>query len=210
MPPIKRANRLYKKGKAYKDSRKFIVICEGIREANYFNFFHDKYKKLVVEVIAPKGEFHGHSAPSKLQERASNYIVEEGWDESLDDELWFIVDTDRWSEQLYELSQICNGTKNWFIANSNPCFEVWLIYHQDCSLISENSPREIKRILNAQKPSGYKLENYIVQIEKAINCSSLLDNHEDQNIADLGITKVYKLGRKILELIPRKDGDFLI
>lgn len=39
--PIKRPkeNRTYKKGKAFKDTRKFIIICEGMREADYFNFF---------------------------------------------------------------------------------------------------------------------------------------------------------------------------
>lgn len=53
---------------------------------------------------------------------------------------------------------------------------------------------------------GYSLQRYVRSIEDAIECSSRLDVHPDQNIADVGTTKVYQLGKKILELIPRIDG----
>ena len=33
MPPIKKSNRKYKKDEPFRDARKFILICEGEREA---------------------------------------------------------------------------------------------------------------------------------------------------------------------------------
>jgi len=208
MPPIKRReNRAYKKGGAYKDYRKFVIICEGLREASYFNFFHEKYQKLVVEILEPSEEFHGHSAPQKLSERAGQYIQNEQWDESIGDELWFVVDTDRWQNELHDLSHLCNSTKNWFLANSNPCFEVWLYYHLHCQRITQTNSQEMKRILSNQRAGGYNLQDYIMSIENAVQCSSGLDDHPEQSIADIGITKVYQLGSKILELLPRINGN---
>jgi len=206
MPPIKRANRAYKKEGAHKDTRKFIIICEGQREGKYFEYFKEKYKRLVVQVLQPDNEHHGHSAPIKLQERASEYISSEDWDDRLDDEIWFIVDYDRWGFQLNELSNICQSARNWFLANSNPCFEVWLIYHRKCALVNEKDPQKVKQLLHETVAGGYKLETWIPKIDKAIECSRRLDMHPDKDISGPGITKVYLLAEKILELIPKENG----
>ena len=206
MPPIRKQNRAYKKGEAYKDFRKFVIICEGQREASYFNFFHYKYKKLVVEILEPAGEFHGNSAPNKLAERAGLYIENEQWDHTLGDELWFVVDTDKWKNKLHALSGLCSNTKNWFLANSNPCFEVWLYYHFDCAKVAERNSQAMKQILNSQRTGGYNLQDYIFHIERALKCASEMDKFPEKSIADVGITKVYQLCIKILELLPKTDG----
>ncbi|HNP18470.1 MAG TPA: RloB family protein [Fulvivirga sp.] len=200
--PIKRANREYKKGKPFKDSRKFIIVCEGKREVEYFNFFHDRYKNLIIEII----DHDNNSAPKKLTEKAVEYIENEDWDYSLDDELWFVVDTDRWGKQLYELSQLCKGNKNWFMANSNPCFEVWLYYHVKCEKIEEGNSSRMKQALNKVRPGGYNLNKFITEFPKAITCAKGLDKNMNQLISEIGITKVYLLGLKLLELIPMDNG----
>lgn len=207
--PIKRSkeNRAYKKGKAFKDTRKFIIICEGMREADYFNFFHEKYQKLIVEVLEPSGNFHGHSAPSKLIDRAIEYIKREDWDESLDDEIWFIVDTDDWGPQLYNLSNQCLANKNWFLANSNPCFELWLYYHKSSNRTNISNASAMKEALNNQTIGGYQKKEYVLLFETAINNANNMDHNKDHTIAEIGIiTKVYKLAMKIKELLPYKDG----
>lgn len=206
MPPIKRTNRLYKKAGSYKDTRKFIIVCEGIREAKYFSYFKAKYDRLIVEVIEPSEEYDGHSAPKKLQERAAEYITSQNWDESLDDEIWFIIDTDRWGYQLHNLADIVKNSKNWFLANSNPCFEVWLIYHKSKTQVKEKDPKVVKQLLHTQTSGGYNLHNYIIRLLQAIEFSKQLDSKSDQDIAEIGITKVYKLGEKIVELLPYTDG----
>lgn len=51
------------------------------------------------------------------------------------DEIWFVIDTDRWNEgnkigllkaYVEEKNKSYNG---WFVAQSNPSFEIWLYYH---------------------------------------------------------------------------------
>ena len=133
-------------------------------------------------------------------------MKDQDWDDRLDDEIWFIVDTDSWKNQLHELSQICDATKNWFIANSNPCFEVWLFYHISCVRIKEDNPQRMKRLLGELTPGGYNLNTYISKMNDAIACAGEIDQHKTNSIADVGVSKVYKLAAKILELLPKEDG----
>ena len=125
MPPIKKSNRKYKKDEPFRDARKFILICEGEREAKYFNYFDKKSQKLIVKTIAPIGSNKGESAPNHLKDRAAEYVEENGWENEFEDQLWFILDIDRWEresiDELYHLTQI---TSSWFIGISNQCFEV--------------------------------------------------------------------------------------
>ena len=90
-------------------------------------------------------------------------------------------------------------TKNWFLANSNPCFEVWLYYHFDCAKVAEKNSQVMKQILNSQRAGGYKLHDYIVHIERALQCASEMDQFPEQSIADVGITKVYQRFFKVAD-----------
>lgn len=159
-----------------------------------------------MEILEPSGDYHGHSAPSRLISRAIEYIKREDWDENLDDEIWFIVDTDDWGAQLHNLDQHCLEHKNWFLANSNPCFELWLYYHKSGNRLNIANASAMKEALNNQTTGGYQKQEYILHFETAIQNAGTMDNNKDQTIAEIGITKVYKLAIKIKELLPYKDG----
>lgn len=208
MPPTKNQNRSYKKGEPFRDARKFIIICEGIREAEYFGFFDSKSQKLIIKTIAPSGEFDGESAPNKLMERASEYVIENGWDEDYEDQLWFVLDIDRWSRQVIEeINQLTEGTHNWFMALSNTCFEVWLYYHKtDQRTLPENCD-QMKQLLHQQTPGGYNVETYAPDILSATENSMNLDLHQNQYFPDVGITKLYKLGMEIVGLMVMENGE---
>jgi hypothetical protein len=45
------------------------------------------------------------------------------------DEVWFVVDTDRWGEKDNPTTPIPAAQQGWHLVQSNPCFEVWLYYH---------------------------------------------------------------------------------
>ncbi|EZH75669.1 hypothetical protein ATO12_02450 [Aquimarina atlantica] len=207
MPPIKKTNRSYKKGEPFRDARKFILICEGEREADYFNFFDKKSQKLIVKTIAPIGENQGESAPNKLMERASEYIEENGWEENFEDQLWFILDVDRWErDSIEEINQLTNTTSNWFMAISNQCFEVWLYYHKSDVKITPNDSGQMKQLLNEQTNGGYKLEVYAVDIKTATENSRNIDQHKENYFPDVGVTKLYLLGEEIIGLLQFVDG----
>ncbi|UKJ09401.1 hypothetical protein [Solitalea lacus] len=62
-------NREYKKGKHHRDFRKFVIVAEGQREDEYFNFFGELNRRVVVEIV-PREE--GKSAAKHLLERLEN------------------------------------------------------------------------------------------------------------------------------------------
>ena len=208
MPPIKgQKNRSYKKGEPFRDARKFILICEGERESNYFNFFDKKSQKLIIKTIAPLDEYHGESAPNHLKNRASEYIEKYGWDEDFEDQLWFILDVDSWKrksiEELYHLTQV---TSNWFLAISNQCFEVWLYYHKSKRKVFPNNSAHMKQLLNQQVKGGYNLEVYAPNIAIATDNAERIDNHKEGHFPDIGVTKLYLLGKEIVSLLQYEDG----
>ncbi len=73
----------------------------------------------------------GNSSPTaviqRLDEYRKKYAQEEG------DELWICIDTDRWVQNNHQrnLSRVLQECrqKSYRIAISNPCFEVWLLFH---------------------------------------------------------------------------------
>jgi len=64
------------------------------------------------------------------------------------DEFWLIIDRDDWETiHLLDISALvedCKKEKNFFMAMSNPCFEIWLILHlTPLSTFSEDEQRAI-------------------------------------------------------------------
>ncbi|APY12345.1 hypothetical protein BWZ22_14430 [Seonamhaeicola sp. S2-3] len=207
MPPIKGPNRSYKKGEPFRDARKFIIICEGERESEYFSYFDKQSQKLIIETIAPVGENQGESAPNHLKDRASEYIDENGWDEKYEDQLWFVLDVDRWDRtSIDSLFQLTQQTSNWYIAISNQCFEVWLFYHKSDIKVNPNSSAQMKQLLNTQVKGGYKLEDYAPNIGTATVNAKNIDQNEAGYFPDIGVTKVYKLGEEIVGLLKVDNG----
>ena len=65
------------------------------------------------------------------------------------DEFWLIIDRDQWESihhiDLSKLVEDCKNEDNFFIAMSNPCFEIWLIFHHtDLTRYSEDELDKIK------------------------------------------------------------------
>ena len=118
MPKI----RLYQKLEPFRSAKLFVIICEGgKREPDYFEFFNGISSRIKVKPI-PSDQ--GKSAPNHLLVKADEESKKNDFCEF--DELWFVIDTDRWREHIHNLRTSCATKHNWFVAQSNPCFEVWL------------------------------------------------------------------------------------
>jgi len=50
-----RKNREYKKGAPHRDYRKFIIVAEGMREDDYFNYFNKLTPRVEVKIVAREG-----------------------------------------------------------------------------------------------------------------------------------------------------------
>ena len=138
--------REYGKREPSRDAHKIYIVCEGMgTEPDYFAFFEGLSSNLEVVTIPPK---EGND-PMKLMDQAKQKLVGEEREYTVDyrqgDTVWFVIDTDEWENQgkIAPLRDFCvaqNASISekwdevktyhaWNVAQSNPCFEIWLYYH---------------------------------------------------------------------------------
>jgi hypothetical protein len=195
-------NRLFEKKTEFKDAKLIIIYTEGVwREPHYFSLFEEINSHIRIEIIKPATD--GNNSPSGLWKQAEEDLLK-GDDSlyqlSLDDEVWFVIDTDQWKEHIDFLKQKTSENANFHVAQSNPCFEVWLYYHGcDHKILIETSS-EVKRKLNIVFGGGFDsrkhyflLENAVINAEKSF--------HEINNQPDTGSTELFRLGKKIFEFV---------
>ena len=132
-------NKIYKKVEPFKNARKLFLFCEGDKEVNYFKFFQGFTSNID---IIPIPNDNGKSDPVKLKKKAEmlffgdeNVNPKFNISIELEDEIWFVIDTDRWNEgdkinslRIF-IENINKEYKGWFVVQSNPSFELWLYYH---------------------------------------------------------------------------------
>lgn len=207
MPPKKKENRLYKKSLPFKDARRFIIICEGERESEYFDSFNGRTKKVIIDTLDPTGDYAGKSAPNHLRDRALELFENNCLDDLYNDGLFFVLDVDRWSRNsIDELRELVHGNENWGICISNPSFEVWLLYHVDNKRLQNVVSTDMKSILDQSITGGYNVVEFIKQITVANVNARAADKTPDSTYPDVGITKLYKLGEEIVDSIGFKNG----
>jgi hypothetical protein len=106
-----------------RDYKLFAIACEGSkREPEYFSLFENLSRRIKIDIIKESEydeSFSLKSSPRAVLERAVNYV--ENSDFIDEDELWLVIDVDKWGINLIkELFEHCNSKKNWHIAISNP------------------------------------------------------------------------------------------
>ncbi len=134
-------NKAYERRAPVKDAKKLYVISEGAdKEYFYFLYFRELSSNIDIVPIPSEG---GKTDPVKLKEQACALFKGEKAryqiDEKQGDEIWFVIDTDRWNEgdKISALRNFCKVENSmsesrrdiWNVAQSNPCFEIWLYYH---------------------------------------------------------------------------------
>ncbi len=189
-----RKNRGYKKGKPYKDSRLFVIACEGKTEVPYFEALVGHSQRLKVILLPPKDD--NLSAPKWVRNRAATYI-EEFPLKGKDDELWFIMDVDRWKKEvLIEIIKDCQENEKWFIGLSNPCFEVWLYAHlNDLNNLKIETCKEIKKMLKKNYSPTLFAQKHV---DQAIKYSIAKETDPNSDFPFKYETKLHLLAQKIL------------
>jgi|SRR5688572_19967960 hypothetical protein len=191
----------YEKKAPYRDAYFLIIICEGKnREPQYFRFFDGLSSR--VKVIAVESE--AGNSPKWLIEKAKEIELKFDLDPDRD-KIWFVIDTDRWRNQLLEMRQECENNKNWDVAQSNPCFEVWLYFHaksevpnlndiSQCNNWKPHLPKVIKGGFNSDF-HPVAIEMATQNAKKAFTCTGYFP--------DPGCTEVWKLAEEILSVIQK-------
>jgi hypothetical protein len=149
--------------------------------------------RVKVRVLQTKG---GKSAPKHVLQRLVGYKRE--FQIGKKDQLWLMIDVDRWPKK--QLSSVATRARqsNFFLAASNPCFEVWLYLHRgDLTARPPISAEDIKmklcKLLKGYDSSSLRVEQFEPYVDDAIRRAKALDQApKDEWPQDNG-TRVYKV-----------------
>ena len=191
----------------------FVLAFEGnYAEPQYYEALKERlrYKnyRLHIESLVREPD-DTRSAPNHVFQSLKEKKEEYNFNDS--DEFWMIIDRDRW--QLDEWVEKCEQEKNFFLAISNPCFELWLLLHiadlgqfshEEMEEISRNKKTKKKRyldkLLSKLLEEGYnktniKPERFLDNIDMAARQAKSLDT--ENILTSLG-SHNYKLVSKLL------------
>jgi hypothetical protein len=147
------------------------------------------------------------SSPKWLIEKARDAEAELDIDPHKD-RIWFVIDTDRWRNQLLDIREECDMFHHWNVAQSNPCFEVWLYFHAkatlpeledigQCNNWKPHLPKVIK--------GGFNSDFHPASIDVAID-NAKKEFKSTGYYPDAGCTEVWKLAEELLSFV-KKDLD---
>lgn len=213
----------YGKKDPSKDAHKIYIVSEGsAKEPNYFGFFKELSSNLEIITIP---SYEGKTDPVKLKEQATalffgdrpKYIP----DYLQGDTIWFVIDTDTWEEEgkILPLRSFCLEQNEkvaqnplvervysaWNVAQSNPCFEIWLYYH-----LYEQIPKDVeveecssfKEYVDRLFSGGFDCDKDPARIFDAIRNAKHNFDCVDGILARYS-TEVFLLGEEIYKFVER-------
>jgi hypothetical protein len=214
---------LIRQGGHFDAEKLFVLSYEGtVTEKKYFQDFRaSEYfnNSGLIEIVPLKRPKNKGSDPFSVKKLLNWAKKEYGF--KFTDEFWLIVDRDDW-ESIHKLSFAdlvteCKNEENFYLAMSNPCFEIWLVLHlkdlsefskDEQALIFENAKIGNKNhmdILVAQLQGGDRGYNkrpnpniYLPLTKTAIERAKSIDNFEDDYPKSIG-THLYKLIEKLID-----------
>lgn len=211
----------YVKRSPSKDAKKIYIICEGkSTEPNYFSFFRGLSSNLELIVIPPENG----TDPLKLIELAKAKLIGERREHTLDymmrDRVWFAIDTDSWEKEgkIRPLREFCDSQNTalshgydelrpyeaWRVAQSNPCFEVWLYYHhysERPDTAETDKADSVKSYVDAKINGGFDYQRDPVRLENAIANSERNFRVADNGCPDEWSTEQHLLAKEILPFV---------
>jgi hypothetical protein len=194
----------------FRDASLIVIACEGaVTEPAYFNGLRERLHspRMHVEVVARRDPTH--SSPDAVLRDLDGFA--EAWFLRNGDALWLVIDRDPQSWKpgmIADIAQRCHQ-KGYFLALSNPCFELWLLLHfEDVPAQSEERRRQLLEnaddLLKKEEarhrqahPEREYIDHFLPHTETAIQRARALD--ADPNArwpTDLG-TRVYRLVERI-------------
>ena len=177
-----RIRRSLQRKSGFRDARLIVIATEGsVTEVQYFNQLQEQ------EVLSPF-RFQIKVIPPKENKSAPNHIIKsltfykKQFQIKADDELWMVIDRDRWNVNM--ISDIISQCKQKGIGLciSNPCFELWLILHfEDLSKIS--SDMRGKLLINKKVNGRTESKRYISELMGNKNLNDFTSLFHNLNLA---------------------------
>ena len=204
---------------AFRDARLIVIASEGKdTERIYFKALAKEYTnpRVHVHILERSVDEQNNSSPEYVLKQLNNYKSQYELED--DDELWLVVDKDRWTEaMLSRVATECSQEVAMHMALSNPCFELWLLLHlEDAASLTpveqkqcmENRRKSknadpylkvrLRQKMGSYHESSYDVLTLIAHIEDAIERARVLDkNPNDRWPQTLG-TRVYLLAESVM------------
>lgn len=192
-----------------RDYRLFAIACEGtVTEPGYFRPF-DGINRVKVDIIEDDNEdCNGKSSPRNVLDRVQDYINDHQLSAEDGDSLWCVIDVDRWPmDQIEELHAFCEQKANWHLVISNPCIEIWLLYHTqaDLSGLGIKTSKDAKQVLD--RLAKYYYLKYLPLMPEAIKNAANVDTNPESYMPEPLKTKVYLLAQALYDRIGKPTFD---
>ena len=204
---------------AFRDARLIVIASEGKdTERIYFKALAKEYTnpRVHVHILERSEDEQNNSSPEHVLKQLNDYKGH--YELESDDELWLVVDRDRWTEEmLSRVATECAQDSFMHVALSNPCIELWLLLHLvDATLLTpeeqqlwmENRRKSknadpylkvrLRQEMGSYHESSYDAKMLIEHVEVAIARAKALDkNPADRWPQTLG-TRVYLLAESVM------------
>lgn len=204
---------------AFRDARLIVIASEGKdTERIYFKALAKEYTnpRVHVHILERSEAEQNNSSPEHVLRQLNDY--KEQYALEADDELWLVVDKDRWAEaMLSRVATECAQDSYMHMALSNPCIELWLLLHLvDVSLLTTEEQQQwlenrrksknadpylkarLRQEMGSYHESAYDAQMLIAYVETAIERACALDvNPADRWPQTLG-TRVYLLAESVM------------
>lgn len=204
---------------AFRDARLIVIASEGKdTERIYFKALANKYSnpRVHVHILERSEDEQNNSSPEHVLKQLNDYKSQYGLE--VDDELWLVVDKDRWTEaMLSRVAMECTQEIFMNMALSNPCFELWLLLHledfasltpEEQELWMENRRKSkssdpylkvrLRQKMGSYHESAYDVLTLISHVEVAIKRARLLDKSPADRWPQTLGTRVYLLAESVM------------
>ncbi|MBO6255999.1 MAG: RloB domain-containing protein [Bacteroidaceae bacterium] len=204
---------------AYRDARLIVIASEGKdTERIYFKALAKEYTnpRVHVHILERSEDEQNNSSPEHVLKQLNDYKGH--YELESDDELWLVVDRDRWTEaMLSRVATECAQDNFMHVALSNPCIELWLLLHLvDTTLLTSEEEQlwmenrrksknadpylkvRLRQEMGSYHESSYDARMLIEHVDVAIARAEALDkNPTDRWPQTLG-TRVYLLAESVM------------
>ncbi|WP_321275953.1 RloB family protein [Thiomicrorhabdus indica] len=211
MPRVKRDfNRI----SGVRDPSLIVIAFEGeVTELRYFEGVKDKLDEIESKLkIEPLPARKNLSSPKHVLEQMNAYRKKYGIGK--DDELCLVIDRDKQSWEESEIALVAQecAQKEYLLALSNPCFELWLLlHHQDVATQSEELKQRIlenrsqfikshlSTVMGGFNTANMNIDRFWAQTELAIERARILDVDPSDRWPNGLATRVYLIMEKVFK-----------
>ena len=214
-----RSSLIRERHEAFRDARIIVVASEGKdTERIYLHALANEFSnpRVHVHILERNEDEQNNSSPEHVLKQLNDYKGQYALE--ADDELWLVIDKDRWTEaMLSRVAAVCVQDNFMHMALSNPCFELWLLLHlvdvellthEEQELLRKNRRKSkntdpylkirLRQEIGSYHESSYDTQIFMTNINAAIERARALDkNTADRWPQTLG-TRVYLLVESII------------